>query len=324
MDPAQREPALQQVIERINRQYGKGTILLAGEKIAQVPVVSTGSLLIDQAIGIGGLPLGRIVEIIAPESAGKTTLCLQTIANAQKKGLETAYIDMEHSLDLGYAKRLGVDTSRMILSQCDYGEQALNIVKTLVESGKLSVIVVDSVSALVPRKELEGEIGDSTIGKQALMMSQALRILTPLAEKHNTLIIFINQIRIKVGVLYGSPETGSGGEALKFFSSVRIDMRKQIDKEGGGTKIKVRIIKNKLAPPFGEAHVYLEWGNGICRTGEIIALAAEAGILQKSGSWYAYGQTRLGNGEDAVRKVLEDNEQLLAEVEQKVLLTLKK
>ncbi|SEW21721.1 recombination protein RecA [Chitinophaga sp. YR573] len=313
-------PALQEVMLRINKTYGKGTIITANEKGAIVPVVSTGSLLIDQAIGINGLPRGRIVEILAPESAGKTTVCLQTVACAQSMGLSAAYIDMEHALDTNYAKSLGVDINTLFISQPDYGEQALNIVKTLTESGRLGVIVVDSVSALVPKKELEGEVGDSNIGRQAWMMSQALRMLVPIAEKTGTLIIFINQIRIKVGVLYGSPETGSGGEALKFYSSVRIDMRRsQMDKDGGGNKIKVKIIKNKMAAPFKEALVYLEWGKGISRIREVIALAVEADIIQKSGSWYSYAGSQLGQGEDSLRKLLEDNEELYREVEAKVI-----
>ncbi|HJT72651.1 MAG TPA: hypothetical protein VJ720_01510, partial [Chitinophaga sp.] len=246
-------------------------------------------------------------------------LCLQTIASAQQAELEGAYVDMEHALDLKYARALGVDTEKMILCQPDFGEQALNVVKTLTESGKCAVIVVDSVSALVPHRELEGEIGEASIGKQALMMSQALRVLTPLAEKTGTLIIFINQIRIKVGVLYGSPETGSGGEALKFFSSMRIDMRKQVDKDGGGNKIKVRILKNKLAVPFKETSVFLEWGKGISRIKEVISLAVDFNIIQKSGSWYSFGTQKLGQGEEAVRKLLEDNEELYAEVNEKVL-----
>lgn len=319
MDLVQRDPALQEAIERINRQYGKGTVVCARDKSELVPVISTGSLLIDNITGIGGLPRGRLVEVIAPESAGKTTLCLQTVASAQQAGLEAAYVDMEHALDLKYARALGVDTEKLILSQPDYGEQALNIVKTLTESGKCAVVVVDSVSALVPRRELEGEIGESSIGKQALMMSQALRVLAPLAEKTGTLIIFINQIRIKVGVMFGSPETGSGGEALKFFSSMRIDLRKQVDKDGGGNKIKAKIIKNKLAVPYKEAAVYLEWGKGISRVKEVIALAVERNIIQKSGSWYSFDANRLGQGEDAVRTLLEDNEELYAAVKEKVL-----
>lgn len=319
MTPVQRDPALQEAIDKLNKQYGKGTVLSASEKKEKVPVISTGSLLIDQIIGIGGLPRGRIVELIAPESVGKTTVGLQTVASAQKEGLEAAYVDMEHALDLSYAAALGVDTGRLILSQPDYGEQALNVVKMLTESGKCAVIIVDSVSALVPRRELEGEIGEASIGKQALMMSQALRVLVPMAEKTGTLIVFINQIRIKVGVMFGSPETGSGGEALKFFSSVRLDLRKQVDKEGGGNKVKVKVIKNKMATPYKEAVVYLEWGRGICRIKEVISKAVDLGIIQKSGSWYSYESNRLGQGEDAVRKVLEDNEELYAIITDKVM-----
>lgn len=319
-----RHPALQEAIDRINKLYGKGTVVTGSEKGDQVPVISTGSLLIDRATGIGGLPRGRIIELLSPESAGKTTLSLQTVACAQKLGLEAAYIDMEHAMDTGYAKALGVDTDKMILSQPDYGEQALNIVKTLTESGRCAVIIVDSVSALVPKKELDGEVGDSNIGRQAWMMSQALRMLVPIAEKTGTLIVFINQIRIKVGVLFGSPETGSGGEALKFYSSLRIDMRRQqVDKDGGGNKVKVRIIKNKLASPFKETSVYLEWGKGISRIREVINVAVDSGIICKSGSWYSYQDNKLGQGEDSVRKLMEDNDGLYTEIEEKVLEYLK-
>jgi len=315
-----RHPALQDAIDRINKLYGKGTVVTGSEKGDLVPVISTGSLLIDRATGIGGLPRGRIVELLSPESAGKTTLSLQTVACAQKMGLEAAYIDMEHAMDMSYAKALGVDTDKMILAQPDYGEQALNIVKTLTESARCAVIIVDSVSALVPKKELDGEVGDSNIGRQAWMMSQALRMLVPMAEKTGTLIVFINQIRIKVGVLFGSPEIGSGGEALKFYSSIRIDMRRQqVDKDSGGNKVKVRVVKNKLASPFKEAVVYLEWGRGISRIREIINVAIDAGIIGKSGSWYSYQENKLGQGEETVRKLLEDNEGLYSEIEEKVL-----
>ncbi|NLR61087.1 recombinase RecA [Chitinophaga polysaccharea] len=325
MASIERNPALQDAIDRINKLYGKGTVITGSEKWGVVPVISTGSLLIDRATGIGGLPLGRVVELLSPESAGKTTLSLQTVASAQKMGLEAAYIDMEHAMDIGYARELGVDTDKMILSQPDYGEQALNIVKTLTESGRCSVIIVDSVSALVPKKELDGEVGDSNIGRQAWMMSQALRMLVPIAEKTGTLIVFINQIRMKVGVLFGSPEVGSGGEALKFYSSLRIDLRRQqVDKDGGGNKVKVRVIKNKLAAPFGEAVVYLEWGKGICRIREVINIAVDSGIISKSGSWYSYKSNKLGQGEEAVRVLLKDNEELYIEIEKQVLIQLQK
>lgn len=313
------ELVIEELKASLNKQYGKGTLITGNEKPEKIPVVSTGSLLLDIATGIGGFPLGRIIEIIGPESCGKTTICLQTIAEAQKKGLKSVFIDMEHALDMGYAKSLGVDTDNMLISQPPYGEQALNIAKTLTESGKVGVIIIDSVAALIPKKELDGEVGDANIGRLAWMMSQALRMLCPIAEKNNTLIIFTNQIRIKIGVMYGSPETGAGGEALKFYSSMRIDVRKTVDKENEGNKTRIKIIKNKLASPYREANVFIEWGKGINRFAEVITLASELNIVDKAGSWYSYNATRLGQGVESVQKVLSDNEGLYQEIESKVL-----
>jgi recombination protein RecA len=319
MSENEQVPALQEIKDRLNKLYGKGTLICASEKPERVPVISAGSLLVDIATGIGGFPQGRIVEIIAPESAGKTTLSLQTVASAQHIGKEVVYVDMEHSLDMSYARKLGVDTSKLMISQPRHGEEALNIVKNLTETGKVGLIIVDSVAALVPKKELEGEVGDSNIGRQAWMMSQALRILTPMAESKGTLIIFTNQIRIKVGVMYGSPETGSGGEALKFYASMRLDMRRTVDKENEGNKVRIRVIKNKLAVPYKEANVFIQWGKGIDRVAEVLTLATDSGIVSKAGSWYSYEGTRLGQGEEYVRGVLVDNPELFTRIESQVL-----
>lgn len=310
-------------LAELNKKYGKGTIVTASQKGEDVPCISTGSFYVDIATGIGGFPLGRIVEIIGPESSGKTTLCLHTIAEAQKGGKKAAFIDMEHALDVNYAKNLGVNIEDLLISQPDYGEQALNIARVLIETGEFSIIIIDSIASLVPKSEIEGEVGDATIGKQARMMSQGLRILTPIAERYNTLIIFTNQIRMKIGVMYGSPETGAGGEAMKFYASMRVDVRRSIDKENEGNKTRVKIIKNKLAAPFKDAEIFVEWGKGINRMKEIMHLAIETDIIRKAGSWYSYGELRIGQGEDSVKQLFLDNPDFYKEIEIKVLETIK-
>jgi len=312
---------LEKTMAALEKQFGTGTIMFADAKPQGISVISTGSLLLNRAIGVGGFPVGRVIEIIGPESAGKTTLCLHTIANAQKDFPEksAAFIDMEHAISLPYAKELGVQLDRLLISQPDYGEQALNIAKELITSGRMSVIVIDSVAALVPQGESEGDIGDSNIGKQARMMSQALRILTPIAEKYGVTVIFTNQIRMKIGVMFGSPETPAGGEALKFYASVRLDIRrKPAKKEAGGSETTIKVIKNKVAPPFQEAKLFIEWGKGIDHMAEVIELAVEGGVLTMRGSNYYYNETRLANGGDALQTFLNDNLELYTEIESKL------
>lgn len=324
MEREVRKETIEEIKNRLNKIYGKGTVITANDEPELIDVISTGSLLIDQATGVGGLPRGRVVEFIGPESSGKTTLAMQVIAQAQKKGLLTAYIDMEHAFSFSYAIALGINTDKMLFSQPEYGEQALNIARQCVETGNVGVIVIDSVAALTPKKELEGEVGETNIGKQAWMMSQALRILCPIVKKTNTLVIFINQIRIKVGVLYGSPEVGAGGEALKFYASMRVDMRKlQADKEKSGNKIKIKIVKNKVAPPLGDAAVFLHWGAGINKFDEIFDLALTNQIIKRSGSWYFYNELKLGQGEDSAKLVLMDNMEMFSRIEQEVLTIIK-
>lgn len=313
------EDKLEKTLAKLEKDFGVGTIMYADAKPQNIECISTGSLLLDRAIGIGGFPTGRIIEIIGPESSGKTTVCLHTIANAQKVGKMAAFIDMEHAISLPYAKSLGVDLSKLIISQPSYGEQALNIAKSLIESEEVGIIVIDSVAALVPQGEAEGEIGDANVGKQARMMSQALRILTPLAEKKGVTIIFCNQIRMKIGVMFGSPETPAGGEALKFYASVRLDIRKKALKNEGGNETTIKVIKNKVAPPFQEAKLFIEWGVGIDRVAEVIELAVEQQILTKNGSHFAYEGNNLANGEVKFRAFLKDNPEFLQEITSKII-----
>jgi recombination protein RecA len=316
--------ALQAALAQIEKQYGKGTVMRLGEgeAIADVQVVSTGSLGLDIALGVGGLPRGRVIEIYGPESSGKTTLTLQVIAQMQKQGGQCAFIDAEHALDVQYAQKLGVKLSDLLINQPDTGEQALEIVDSLVRSGGVDLIVIDSVAALTPRAEIEGEMGDSLPGLQARLMSQALRKLTATIKKTNCMVIFINQIRMKIGVMFGSPETTTGGNALKFYASVRIDIRRvgtiKKGEEAVGSETKVKIVKNKVAPPFKTAEFDIFFGEGISREGEIIDLGVNAKILEKSGAWYAYNGEKIGQGRDNAREFLRENPDLAFEIENKV------
>lgn len=313
--------ALDAVLKQLDKQYGKGSVMRLGDKPVQtnIPAVSTGSLGLDIALGIGGLPLGRIVEIYGPESSGKTTLTLQVIAEAQKQGGTAAFIDAEHALDPIYAKKLGVDTENLYVTQPDTGEQALEITDALVRSGAFSVIVIDSVAALTPKAEIEGEMGDSHMGLQARLMSQALRKLTANIQKANTLVIFINQIRMKIGVMFGSPETTTGGNALKFYASVRMDIRRIGSIKDGdevlGNQTRVKVVKNKVSPPFKQAEFEILYGQGISRSGEIIQLGVDAGIIDKSGAWYSYNGEKIGQGKEKVRAFLNENPDIAAHIE---------
>ncbi len=323
--PENKAEALETALKQLEKQYGKGAVMRLGEnKALNIEAISTGSLSLDIATGIGGLPKGRIVEIYGPESSGKTTLALHCIAQAQKKGGEAAFIDAEHALDPIYAANLGVDVDSLLVSQPDNGEQALEIAEALVRSGAIDIMVIDSVAALVPRSEIEGEMGDSHVGAHARLMSQALRKLAGACAKTNTIIIFINQLREKIGVVYGSPETTTGGRALKFYASIRIDVRKveAIKLTGGetiGNKTKAKIVKNKVAPPFKEAEFDIMYGKGVSKSGEILDLAVKAEIIQKSGAWFSYNGERLGQGRDNVKKMIEENKELAEELEKKVL-----
>src|SRR5215217_4978388 len=307
-----KQKALAAALSQIEKQYGKGSIMkMDAEAIKDIEVVSTGSLGLDLALGVGGLPRGRVVEIYGPESSGKTTLTLQVIANIQKLGGTAAFIDAEHALDPQYAQRLGVDTSELLLSQPDNGEQALEIADMLVRSGSVDVVVVDSVAALTPKAEIEGEMGEPQMGLQARLMSQALRKLTANIKRSNTLVIFINQIRMKIGVMFGNPETTTGGNALKFYASVRIDIRRiGAIKKGDviiGNETRVKVVKNKLAPPFRQAEFEILYGEGISRYGELIDLGVKQGIIDKAGAWYSYGKDRIGQGKDNVREFLKEH-----------------
>jgi recombination protein RecA len=321
----QRDKAIATVVGEIEKQFGKGALMRlgTGEATVEVPVISTGSLGVDIALGTGGLPRGRMVEVYGPESSGKTTLALHVVAEAQKAGGVCAFVDAEHALDVGYARKLGVRTDDLLLAQPDCGEQALDIVEMLVKSDAVDVIVVDSVAALVPRAELEGEMGDSHMGLHARLMSQALRKLTALTARSKTLIIFINQLRMKIGVMFGNPETTTGGNALKFYASVRLDIRRIGALKDGeqvtGNRTRVKVVKNKLAAPFRETELDIFYGYGISRAGEVIDLGVEAGILEKSGAWIGYGDERLGNGRDAARQHLLENQNLLKELRTKLL-----
>jgi recombination protein RecA len=316
--------ALDLALSQIEKQYGKGAIMKLGGANAPVdiPAISTGSLGLDIALGVGGLPRGRVAEIFGPESSGKTTLTLHVIAEAQKAGGTAAFIDAEHALDLTYAKKLGVQVDDLLVSQPDTGEQALEIAETLVRSGAIDVIVVDSVAALVPRAEIEGEMGDAHMGLQARLMSQALRKLTAAISKSQTTLIFINQIRMKIGVMFGNPETTTGGNALKFYSSVRLDIRRiESIKEGQevtGSRVRVKVVKNKMAPPFKQAEFDIMFAQGISKTGELVDLGVEKKVVEKSGAWYSYQGERLGQGRDAVRDFLLSNQPLAREIEGKL------
>ena len=315
--------ALKLTLDKIEKDYGKGSVMMMNEKgEAQIEVVSTGSIGLDAALGIGGLTRGRVIEIYGPESSGKTTIATHVIAEAQKKGGVCAIIDAEHAFDSGYAKKLGVDVDNLLISQPDYGEQALEIADRLILSGALDVVVIDSVAALVPKSELEGEMGDSKMGLHARLMSQALRKLTATISKTNTICIFINQLREKIGVMFGNPETTTGGNALKFYSSVRLDIRRSAQIKDGeeaiGNRVKVKVVKNKVAPPFRSAEFDIIFGEGISKTGEIIDMGVELSIIQKSGSWYSYNGDKLGQGRDSVRQLLIDNPEMANEVEAKI------
>lgn len=315
--------ALQLTLDKLEKSYGKGTIMKLGDTAVEpIDYISTGSISLDIALGIGGIPKGRIIEIYGPESSGKTTLATHIIAEAQKKGGIAAFIDAEHAFDQFYAKKLGVDTDNLLISQPDNGEQALEIADNLIRSGAIDVIVIDSVAALVPKSEIEGEMGDSKMGLHARLMSQALRKLTGTISKTGCCCIFINQLRDKIGVMFGNPETTTGGNALKFYASVRLDIRRisQIkdSDEVSGNRVKVKIVKNKVAPPFRIAEFDVMFGEGISKNGEIIDLGVDFGIIKKAGSWFSYGDTKLGQGRDAVKQLLSDNPELAEELETKI------
>ena len=319
----EKKKALEVAMGQIEKQFGKGSIMKLGEfKAMEVEAIPTGALSLDIALGIGGVPRGRIIEIFGPESSGKTTLALHVIAEAQKTGGEAAFIDAEHALDPVYAKKLGVDIDNLIVSQPDTGEQALEITEALVRSGALDVIVVDSVAALVPKAEIDGDMGDSHMGLQARLMSQALRKLAGAINKSKTVIIFINQLREKIGVMFGNPETTTGGRALKFYASVRMDIRKveniKQDGEVTGNRVRVKVIKNKVAPPFREAEFDIVYGKGISKEGNILDMAVNLDIIEKSGSWFSYNGERIGQGRENVKRYLKENPKLLEEVESKV------
>jgi recombination protein RecA len=319
----QRLQALKNAIDQIEKEHGKGSVMRLGEgPIVKIESISTGSISLDAALGIGGVPRGRVTEVYGPESSGKTTLCLHIIAEAQKTGGLAAFIDAEHAMDMGYAKRLGVNVNDLLLSQPEFGEQALEIVETLVRSGALDVIVIDSVAALTPRAEIEGEMGDPQMGIQARLMSQALRKLTSAIAKSNTSVIFTNQLRMKIGVMFGNPETTTGGNALKFYASIRMDVRRiEALKDGTnviGNRTKVKVVKNKVAPPFREAQFDILYNEGISKLGDLIDTAVELNVIQKSGAWFSYGPERIGQGRDAVKKYLQESQKMAVEVENTV------
>ena len=312
-----REKAIQSAIGQIERQFGKGSIMKLGSRpVANVPVISTGSLALDKALGVGGLPRGRVTEIFGPESSGKTTLALHAVANAQKQGGIVAFVDAEHALDTAYARKLGVNCDDLLVSQPDTGEQALEITDMLVRSGAIDLVVIDSVAALVPRAEIEGEMGDSHMGLQARLMSQALRKLTGTINKTMTSVIFINQIRMKIGVVFGNPETTTGGNALKFYASVRLDIRRLAAIKDGqeviGNRTRVRVVKNKMAPPFQDAEFDILYGEGISQTGDLLDMGVNLGFVEKSGSWYSYGGERIGQGRNNAKNFLLENPELAA------------
>src|SRR5882762_559486 len=323
MSNAEKLKALKLTIDKIDKDFGKGSVMLMSDRAdKEMEVISTGSIGLDIALGVGGIPKGRIVEIYGPESTGKTTIAIHVIAEAQKKGGMCAIIDAEHAFDSAYAQKLGVDIDNLLISQPDYGEQALEIADRLILSGALDVVVIDSVAALVPKGELEGEMGDSKMGLQARLMSQALRKLTATISKTNTICIFINQLREKIGVMFGNPETTTGGNALKFYASVRLDIRRMAQIKDGeeavGNRVKVKVVKNKVAPPFRSAEFDIVFGEGISKMGEIVDMGVELGVVQKSGSWFSYGTDKLGQGRDTVKQLMHDNPELAAEVEKKI------
>lgn len=323
MSNAEKLKALKLTMDKIDKDFGKGSVMMMNEKShIEQEVISTGSIGLDVALGIGGLPKGRVVEIYGPESSGKTTLAIHVIAEAQKKGGMCAFIDAEHAFDSGYAQKLGVDIDNLLISQPDYGEQALEIADRLILSGALDVVVIDSVAALVPKSELEGEMGDNKMGLHARLMSQALRKLTATISKTNSCCIFINQLREKIGIMFGNPETTTGGNALKFYASVRLDIRRLAQIKDGdeviGNHIKVKVVKNKVAPPFRQAEFDIIYGEGISKIGEIIDMGVDLGIVQKSGSWFSYNNDKLGQGREAVKQLLVDNPELANELETKI------
>lgn len=323
-DAKEKLKALQSTIDKLEKTYGKGTIMkLSDERVVDIPAISTGSLGLDIALGIGGIPRGRIIEVYGPESSGKTTLTMHCIAEAQKRGGLAAFIDAEHAFDKTYAEKLGIDTENLLISQPDNGEQALEIADHLIRSGAIDILVIDSVAALVPKGELEGEMGESKMGLQARLMSQALRKLTGTISKTGCCCIFINQLREKIGVMFGNPETTTGGNALKFYASVRLDIRRigQIKESADditGNRVKVKVVKNKVAPPFKVVEFDIMYGRGISKSGEVVDLGVELNVIQKSGSWFSYNGNKLGQGRDSVKQLIEDNPELMEELEKKI------
>lgn len=320
--------ALQMTMERLDKTYGKGTVMRLGDNAIQdIEVISTGSISLDVALGINGLPKGRIIEVYGPESSGKTTLAIHAIAESQKQGGTCAIIDAEHAFDRFYAEKLGVDTENLLISQPDNGEQALEVADHLISSGAVDLVVIDSVAALTPKAEIEGDMGDSRMGLQARLMSQALRKLTSTINRSGACVIFINQLREKIGVMFGNPETTTGGNALKFYASVRLDIRRISQIKSGedvvGSRVRVKVIKNKLAPPFRKAEFDIMFGEGFSKSGEIVDIGVDKGIIKKSGSWFSYGETKLGQGRDSVKALLRDNAELALELETKILAAIK-
>lgn len=325
-----KKKALQLVLDKMDKAYGKGAVMRMGDNAIEedIPVIPSGSLGLDIALGVGGYPRGRIIEIYGPESSGKTTLAIHAIAEAQKQGGIAAFVDAEHAFDRYYAQKLGVDVENLIISQPDNGEQALEIADNLIRSGAIDILVIDSVAALTPKAEIEGEMGDSKMGLQARLMSQALRKLTATVNKTKCTVIFINQLREKIGVMFGNPETTTGGNALKFYASIRLDIRrstqiKDANNEASGNRARVKVVKNKVAPPFRQAEFDIMFGEGISKTGEVLDLGVDLGVVKKSGSWYSYDESRLGQGRDAVKDVLKDNPELMDEMEEKIKEVLK-
>ncbi len=324
--PKNKTSSVENAISQIQRQFGKGSIMRLGSRETEnVPVIPTGALSLDIALGVGGLPKGRITEVYGPESSGKTTLALHVVAEAQKAGGSAAFIDAEHALDTGYAERLGVDIDNLLVSQPDFGEQALEIAEILIRSGGIDVIVIDSVAALVPRAEIDGNVGDSHVGLQARLMSQAMRKFTGVLNRSNTILIFINQIRMKIGVMFGNPETTTGGNALKFYSSLRLDIRRTGALKDGqdviGNRTRVKVVKNKVAPPFKEAEFDIVYGEGISKAGDLLDLAVQLDIVEKSGSWYSYNDERIGQGRENAKKFIQEHPEMAADIDSKVRLS---